>query len=524
MEFINRVNRIMYFWDAVKGFGGAANALLQQAVLMKQSGRSIKFVVSDYPGSEAGIERIELCHKLGLDICYLPYCTANQPEEINIYSLIVNYDIIKKAIEEFQPDILHSVQLNPTVEMISREMRIPHIMNIYSISPIFFTLPYMDIFPKYHICDSHYYAKIWEEFLNTDSVCIRTVAEKGNKKNIVQQVDTINYMCVGQIDPFKNQLNVIKAFHKALISGVSGYLSLYGYDVNNYALQCKKYVKENFLTKHVCFKGFCLDMQSEYEKNDVLLCGSTRESYPNVISEALANDVFIISTPVAGVPEIIKDKVNGYICNGYSADDLYEKILEFNEDKKNGRIDSVLSNAQKTYEREHSPIAVQKALDSYYNCVLNEYSFERSGVMIEQINKEFGDIVDIYNKNKSYFTNPILIETKLWYLYYITDIIANMTKDENCRFYIWGTGKTSINTIEILKVFLPCVYLAGVIDSYKSGEYMGHKILNPKEILTDKCNKVFIAVVNGQWEIVKALEDAGYIYNQDYFILTKHVW
>lgn len=522
MKSGGQVKRIMYFWDSAKTFGGAANALLQQAVLMKQSGKSIKFVISNYYGCEAGRERKALCQKYGLDVCELPYCTANQPEDINVYSLITNYNILKNAIEGFKPDILHTVQLNPAVELVSRELHIPHIMNIYSIDSLFFTLPYLNIFPKYHICDSVYYAKTWKKYLDSDSVCIRTVAAKGKKKKISEH-DIIHYMCVGAIDHFKNQLSVIKAFHKALKEGMNGYLSLYGYNGGSYALKCKKYVIDNFLSERIFFKGFCLDMQSEYEKNDVLICGSTRESYPNVISEALANDVFVISTPVAGVPEVIKDRENGYVCKGYSAEDLYEKIIEFNKDKKNNKISSILQNAQKTYEREHSPRAIQEALNVYYNHVLNEYSFNMPMVTIKQIENEFRNIIDIYIKNKLYFTDPILVETKLWYLYYVNNIIKRL-EEHDCRFYMWGTGKTSINTIEILKIFFPQVHLSGVIDSYKSGEYMGYEIFQPQEILNDKCNKIFIAAINGQWEIIRLLEDAEYVYNQDYFILTRHQW
>ncbi len=66
-------------------------------------------------------------------------------------------------------------------------------------------------------------------------------------------------------------------------------------------------------------------MSTVYIQNDILLCGSTRESYPNAISKALADGLAVISTPVAGVPDVIEDGINGYLSKGYSAEDIFER-------------------------------------------------------------------------------------------------------------------------------------------------------------------------------------------------------
>lgn len=39
---------VMYFLDYGQSFGGAANTLLQQALLMKNAGLKITIVISDY--------------------------------------------------------------------------------------------------------------------------------------------------------------------------------------------------------------------------------------------------------------------------------------------------------------------------------------------------------------------------------------------------------------------------------------------------------------------------------------------
>ena len=86
----------------------------------------------------------------------------------------------------------------------------------------------------------------------------------------------------------------------------------------------------------------------------MLICGSTIESYPNVISEAMAYGLIIISTPVAGVPEILEDRINGYLTEDYTIDAICKKILEVDEDINKNKVDSVLKNAHKTFLLNHS--------------------------------------------------------------------------------------------------------------------------------------------------------------------------
>lgn len=227
---------------------------------------------------------------------------SSHPEDIDVISIISNYPVVRDAVREYAPDLLHSIQINPVVELAGRELLIPHIMNIYQIQEQFFSVSYTDLFARYHICDSWYYADIWKRMIHTDSVCIRTAAGRSsNRRRRDRDHEQVRYCCVGGMFTRKNQLEVMKAFEMAVREGVKGELHFYGYDRGSYADSCKQYVKEKNLEEFIKIRGFCSRMEEEYEKADVLLCGSTCESYPNVISEALAHGLVVISTPVAGV-------------------------------------------------------------------------------------------------------------------------------------------------------------------------------------------------------------------------------
>lgn len=516
---------IMYFLDYGQLFGGAVNTSLQQAVLMKRAGQKITVVVSDYLKVTLQEGYSGICAAEGLDLLQLTYPISSQPEDIDIVSVIENYDAVKAVIEKLQPDILHSVQINPIVELVSREMRIPHVMNIYQLKQDFFKIKYMDIFPHYHICDSQYFALKWRQYLNTESVCIRTVvknADSMERRNFTGR-NSLIYLCAGVICQRKNQLAVIKAFHSALQKNVKGQLFIYGYGSGEYTDQCKEYVRDNGLEDRIQFKGFCDTMEAVYSNADVLICGSTVESYPNVISEAMYNGLAIISTPVAGVPEIIRDHENGYLCNGYTEEDILEKILELEEDREKGEVERIIQGAYDTFERYHSANHITSQLIEYYNALHDNY-FVYSKNRIEDVENTFMKIIAECQAKSHLFSNVKAVEKKLWYLYYIREYISNAVAGGNRKVYIWGTGNYGIVVKEIFEAFWDTLQLEGFLDTNKSGKFLGYRIYSPHEILDMQDSLILIAAVNGQQDMIQLLEEKSKRYCEDYFILSPRSW
>lgn len=515
--------KIMYFMDNNQILGGAAHTLLRQAALMKSAGHTILAVLDNTDGRICEAYH-DFCIQNHIKTIYLAFSTSSQPEDINVPFILEHYKDTKEKIEEEAPNILHSVQLNSVVELIAREINIPHIMNIYPAIPDFFKLDYLDIFPKYHICDSQYYADVWRKHLHTESVCIRTVADRGKvRKDCLQAGQIIRCVCVGAVYKRKNQLSVIRACHKAIQKGIRLKLSIYGnYAGNSYGDDCFHYIAQYALEPYIEMKGFCDDMPSVYQESDVLICGSTRESYPNVISEALANGVVVISTPVAGVPEVMKDGQNGYLCKGYSADDIYEKIVELNADIENGMIFEIMGNADITYEKVHSPESVTAKLEQYYQWLLRNFKNKKT-VSMESLKTAFEEIIKVYFKNENAFSDKEKVQRKLWYLYHIQDRIGKRI-DEGKTFFIWGTGKYGKIIYELVTVYFEKMEVSGFIDSYKAGRYMEMPIYKPEEVLGNKEAVILVATVNGQNEIIEQLEECHKEYFKEYYILSQRWW
>ncbi len=516
--------KIMYFLDDGQGFGGAANTLLQQAVLMKKAGYNVLLCTSNDKKKEMAKEYFTICEKSNIEMIRLPFQISSQPEDIDIISIIVNYSIVRNVIKEYAPDLLHSIQINPIVELVSRELKIPHIMNIYQIQEQFFSICYTDIFPRYHICDSWYYANIWKMMIHSDSVCIRTVANRPScRKTTDKDTRITRYCCVGGIYTRKNQLEVIKAFEMAISQGLKGELYFYGYDIGLYAEECKKYLKEKKLESFIKIVGFCSMMEEEYEKADVLLCGSTCESYPNVISEALAYGLVVISTPVAGVPEVIQDGYNGYLCEGYSKIDIYEKIMQFDTERKNGKLKELLYNSDNTYKKIHSPESVSSELINYYHHVL-ENTCEIPDVTVDDMKEKFSELIKLYYTNSNVFIHPDKVRLKLWYIYHIKEILEKWTSEYNNNVYIWGAGRLAKTVKAVIEIFFPFLKIRGFIDNKRQGNLFDLPVYCPQNILQESNNIIFVGITNGQEEVLQILQRSSKIYNQNYFVLAPRVW
>lgn len=518
-----KIYKIMYFLDYGKNFGGAVNTLLRQAFLMKKAGQKIIIFFSDYLGNELPEKNKEIFMKQGIKYEWATYQITSHPEDIDIICMDSNYEKLKQKIMLYNPDILHSVQINLCVELISRELNIPHIMNIYQFHPDFFSIHYTNVFPHYHICDSWYWAKRWNKYLDTDFTCIRTIindSDRLEKKIVVG--DIVRYICVGTLCERKNQLNVIKAFHRALLKGILGKLSIYGEDKGRYAETCKAYIQENNLSEWIHINGYCYDMENIYKQSDVLVCGSVWESYPNVISESMAHGLIIISTPVAGVPELLKDGVNAYLSDDASSEAISRKILELNGDIGKKHLETIRENSYKTFIQNHSSDKVLQQLIEYYAHVTKDNK-KSSNICIDNIREKFSVLINQFYQNFTYFTETDKISLKLWYLYHIKEIIVQEIQREKL-FYIWGAGRYGVVVKELLEIFFPQITISGFIDSNRVGKFFEYIIYNPKDIIDRKDVIIFIAVVDGQSEIINQLNINYKIFNQDYFILSPRSW
>ena len=92
------------------------------------------------------------------------------------------------------------------------------------------------------------------------------------------------------------------------------------------------YILENGLNEYVTYHGIVGGKEKkELLKNCDIFTLPTRylnEGQPISILEAMGNAMFIVSTDHAGIPDIVKDEVNGYVFSDDDAERIYNRLLE----------------------------------------------------------------------------------------------------------------------------------------------------------------------------------------------------
>ena len=106
-------DKILYFLDYGKYFGGAVNTLLRQALLTKRVGYKVIIFFSDYWGKELQEKYRVIFQKEGIEYEWATYQIASHPEDVDIICIDAHYEQLKQKILVHNPDILHSVQINP---------------------------------------------------------------------------------------------------------------------------------------------------------------------------------------------------------------------------------------------------------------------------------------------------------------------------------------------------------------------------------------------------------------------------
>ena len=123
----------------------------------------------------------------------------------------------------------------------------------------------------------------------------------------------------------------------------------------------KSQVSSLKLDNQVIFTGLRKDIPEILSITDVLVLPSSREGLPMIVLEAMAAGVIVVATRVGGTPELVEDKVNGFLVEYGDVEGLskkLEKILSSEvgsqKSEKDLTIDQIRINAKKTVEEKFS--------------------------------------------------------------------------------------------------------------------------------------------------------------------------
>lgn len=123
-------------------------------------------------------------------------------------------------------------------------------------------------------------------------------------------------------------------------------------------------VKNLNLEKHIHFLGYTPKASNFIPQFDISLITSSNEGLPQVIYESFYHMVPVVSTNVAGIPEVIIDGENGFLADAYDFRGLGEGILRLIQNQ------SLISqfaevSKKKLFEQYITPIMAKRTLKEY---------------------------------------------------------------------------------------------------------------------------------------------------------------
>lgn len=506
--------RIAYFISARNSYlGGADQTLFMQAVLM----HSYQDVMVILPCDADGVFNDKFqrkCEKYGLHYEILEYGTAYSIKAIDMIDYCNYVEGVERFILETGFDILHSVQINPAVEYVARKHHIPHVMNIYWLKEWEWKVSLPDIFPRYVSCDSEFYLNKWIEYLNCRGECIRVYGDVEVGEKEIKNKDGIILGTSGTVCFHKNQLEIIKTVERMIKKGRKIKLIIAGRKDLSYASDCERYIKEHHLQNHIQLIGFLEDMRSFLDKIDVYVCASKLESFPASIVEAVSCNIPIISTPVAGVPEILVHRENAYIADGYSADELTIALEEFLEDYKTNRLSEVLINERNTYEKYFSPEAVRKQLMDMYNGMLDDGVYTGDMQIWNDIQERIAQMGEKLNEEDLSIEDKMRMHSRLLYFLHIKSKITA----KQC--YIWGAGKWGNITRVLLESLAEDIEIKAFVDEKRREAFAGIEVIGKEEMDLQEETAVFIGFADRQEEAISYLQERNMEILKNIFIIV----
>jgi len=135
---------------------------------------------------------------------------------------------------------------------------------------------------------------------------------------------------VGRIMPEKDIITMLKTFYLVLKIFPKAKLILVGEPKHQlFEKEYKKFSKDLGISANVIFYGAADNPIQHYNTFDIYLMTSIAEGLPNVLLEAMAMKVPVVSTNVAGVKELVVDQETGFICEQKDFNSLAERIIVF---------------------------------------------------------------------------------------------------------------------------------------------------------------------------------------------------
>lgn len=173
--------------------------------------------------------------------------------------------------------------------------------------------------------------------------------------------DTVVILCLGTINARKAQAVLAQAFGEVAGAHPAAHLVLVGDQGDGYSAGIRAYLKAAGLGDRCTLVPVTSDAYTWHKIADVFVLTSDIESSPISILEAMAFETPVVASNVFGVPELIEDGRNGYLCEPSDIGDLARCLDRVLSAEPGERRRVALAGAERV-RRRHDPLRYARSL------------------------------------------------------------------------------------------------------------------------------------------------------------------
>jgi len=173
---------------------------------------------------------------------------------------------------------------------------------------------------------------------------------------------------VGRMTAVKRTEDVLLAFRGLLDRGVDARLCLIGDGPDRRGLERRAH--QLGITRRCLFVGYQDDVAPYYEAIDALLLPSVNEGTPVSVIEALAAQRPAVATRVGGIPDVVRDGVDGYLVDVGDAETLAARLAELAADP--AKRDAMGSEGRKRVLERYAVERLVDDVDALYRELLDD--------------------------------------------------------------------------------------------------------------------------------------------------------
>jgi glycosyltransferase involved in cell wall biosynthesis len=169
--------------------------------------------------------------------------------------------------------------------------------------------------------------------------------------------DELVFVNVARYEPEKSQIDLIDAMDEITEQNPNTKLLIVGRGKLEEKL--RRRIRQKDLESHVKLTGFVPSIVEYYALADVFVSSSIREGHPITLLEAMAAELPVIGTTIAGVNELVIDGETGLLAPPQSPTTLADRLLELMDATKRQQF------GQAGFKRVRDNFNISQTLDSH---------------------------------------------------------------------------------------------------------------------------------------------------------------